>query len=144
MSVLIDDTDAGAWAKSPEVDFELNGVAERAYQAQTLSNVVRAQLSVKFDTSSWDSPSSTPMMVRSAIAMAYIAWVYNKQFAGQDDSEAVSYADLLRAMSKDIVAGLLNGTMVLLEPEATVALSGGTLPVVEELTDPVFTMGRVF
>lgn len=108
-----------------------------------------------FDTTTWNSPSTTPGIIRSAIAMYYTAWLYDKTYS--DDAEANAYATLLRQYADLNINGLIAGTIEIIElPDVNVGVSSPSFfpndessancPTVDNPSDgpPSFTMGTVF
>src|SRR4051812_36335158 len=101
----IGDEEISAWVKADAVDASLS-TNDRVTHEHHVAEIVLSQLAAVMDVSGWTDNTSTPRLVRSAIAMYYVAWVYNKQYAGQDDNENTTYADLLRGMAGMVVQGL--------------------------------------
>lgn len=76
-----------------------------------LETRVLAQLEAGFDVSTWLTPTSTPEIVRSVLAMKYAAAILDRQFS-EDSSATDPYAAQLNLMADDLVTGMLTGTVV--------------------------------
>jgi hypothetical protein len=143
--------EAQAWAESSKlpvssVDANLEG---------QIVNLIFPRLSVGgFPITTWTNEASTPSLVRTIIAMYYIAALYDKHYA-QEEEEA-SYANTLRSLADSNIAGLISGAIELAEyelPETDLIpsffpndLSSANEPTVDSPSDggPAFMMGQVF
>jgi hypothetical protein len=136
--------DAKAWFKGTEVSWNLSTDPDaQAHESQIASQVL-SRVAQAFDVTSWVDSETTPLLVRSAIAMQLVAWWYDRAYSTTDDVNP--YSANLRAMSERIVLGILNGTMELLDADQPSTQSGLSASIAGELliTEPVFTMGKVF
>lgn len=147
----IDVTDAQAWIEPTKLTLsELDTQLESQVVTQIFGRLLGT-----YNTSTWNSPATTPNIVRSIIAMYYVAWTYDKTYS--DDAEANEYARLLRQYADTNIAGLVSGSIELVElPTESSAvgkpsffpndLSSATAPTTENPSDgpPSFTMGTVF
>jgi hypothetical protein len=73
------------------------------------------RLQIAYDTSSWTDESTTPTLIRSLIAMLYVASVYDRTYSDNTDPSLSNYARSLRRIVEANITGLLNGTIVLPE-----------------------------
>lgn len=144
--------EANAWSESSKMALD---TIDSSLEAQVAALVLN-KLSPVYDVSTWTNDTSTPQLVRSIIAMEYVAWVYDKTYA-EDTGEANPYATLLRQTAEANIQGLLTGVVILPEaPEATTDntvpsfypndLSSASEPTTENPSDggPAFMMGTVF
>lgn len=76
-------------------------------------NLVFGRLAPVFETGSWLNDASTPSIVRTIIAMHYVAWTYDKYYS--DDAESNAYARLLRQYADVNIAALVSGDIELVE-----------------------------
>lgn len=143
--------DANAWLEPTKLALsELDANLEAQITTQ-----IFARLLGSFDTSTWVNSNTTPAVVRSAIAMYYVAWTYDKFYS--DDAEANAYAALLRQYADLTLSGLIGGTIELEElPTANDGISKPSFfptdassanePTADNPSDggPSFTMGTVF
>lgn len=144
-------TEAQAWAESSKlaiaaVDTDLE---------DSVAAEVFARLASAYDTSAWDSPSTTPSLVRKVIAMRYVSWQISRAYAA--DAGENEYALRLLGMSDMIITGLVDGTTVLLDDpnQTTFDTTPSFYPndassALEPTTDdrslggPAFTMGVIW
>lgn len=151
----IDVSDANAWLEGTkltltDLDTSLEG---------QISTQILAKLAGTFSTTTtWTDSSSTPALVRSIIAMYYVAAVYDKHYADDVEDSSSNYASTLRGMADLNIAGLLDGTLSLAEDPAanstqgapvffpTDASSDNRIGFHEDPSDggPAFMMGTVF
>jgi len=147
----IDITDAQAWVEGTKLTLS----SLDANLEPQVTSLIFAQLLGTFNTVAWVNPASTPRIVRTIIAMHYVAWLYDRAYS--DDAEANAYAALLRQYADANLAGLIAGTIELSElPDANAGISSPSffptdLSSSQEPTDlnpsdgpPSFTMGTVF
>lgn len=151
MATHISIDDAQAWIEPTKLTLS---TLDTNLEAQ-VSALVLSRLLGTFDTASWVNDSTTPGIVRTIIAMHYVAWLYDKYYS--DDAEDNAYAALLRRYADANIAGLVAGNIELIElPDANEGVSSpvffpNDLSSAQEPTDtnpsdggPAFTMGRVF
>jgi len=142
---------AQAWAEQSKLalgslDLEL----EDQVATQVLGRVAQA-----YDVSSWTDDTTTPDIVRSAIAMTYVSWFYSRQYS-EDEPNTNEYAIRLLAMAEDLIAGIITGAIEVPEEPIQTDLgeaafyptdaSSAMEPTLDDssLGGPVFSMGTVF
>jgi hypothetical protein len=64
-----------------------------------------------YETSTWTDSSTTPRIVRLAIAKLYVSWLIDRQYSEDEDLNA--YAQRLAANAETVIAGLVDGTLVI-------------------------------
>lgn len=112
--------EANAWLEPTKLTLpDLDPALEQQVAAQILS-----RLDTIFDISTWVDENTTPTLVRTIIAMEYVAWTYDKTYS--DDAEANAYAALLRQHAEMNLEGILSGAVQLEEVDPNPALSLGT------------------
>lgn len=79
-----------------------------------------------FDTSTWVSPATTPVLVRKAIAMLVAAWTYNRQYS-EEDPDGSAYARWLEEKAYALLEGIKSGDIDLVEVPDNVAAIAGTI-----------------
>jgi len=146
--------DANAWLEATKLDLtasDLDADLELQVSTQILN-----RLGIVFDVSGWSTRETTPRLVRSIIAMEYVAWVYDKTYA--DNEDANSYAALLRQHVEANITGLMAGNITLPEVDPNPAqdtsepvffpndASSANEPSMDFPSDgpPAFMMGTVF
>lgn len=143
--------EANAWLEPTKLTL----TAIEAELDTQISVQILNRLSPVFNISTWVNNASTPRLVRSIMAMYYVAWVYDRTYA--DDGESNDYAKLLRSTADANISGLLSGSIILPEdPSANTDNSAPSFfpndassalePTVEEPSNgpPAFMMGTVF
>jgi len=106
----IDTADANAWVEQTKLKI---ATFDAAFLDQIEAQVL-GRVASQFDTSTWVSPATTPKMVKSIIAMWYVAWLYDKTYS-EDQEKGNDYAALLRAHAESLLVGILDGSIVLPE-----------------------------
>lgn len=151
MAIHISLAEANAWSEPTKLTLS----AIDAVLEDQISTLIFSRLLGTFDTTTWVNEASTPKIVRTIIAMHYVAWTYDKFYS--DDAEANAYAALLRSYADANLAGLIAGNIELIElPGANDTVSSPAFfpndassdrqPTVDNPSDgpPAFTMGTVF
>jgi hypothetical protein len=106
----IDVAYANAWTEATKLAI----VTFDAALLEQIESQVLGRIATQFDTSTWIDPATTPKMVKSIIAMLYVAWYYDKAYS-EDQEEGNDYAALLRAQAENLLQGILDGSISLPE-----------------------------
>jgi hypothetical protein len=106
----IDPADANAWAEQTKLKI---ATFDAAFLDQIEAQVL-GRIASQFDVSTWVDPTTTPKMVKSIIAMLYVAWYYDKTYS-EDQESGNDYAALLRAQAESLMMGILDGSINLPE-----------------------------
>lgn len=152
MAVHISAAEANAWLEPTKL--ALTTIDEDLESQITI--MIFSRLLGSFDTTTWVNFASTPQIVRTVIAMYYVAWIYDRAYS--DNGEASDYAERLRQYADLTVAGILGGGIELVEfPDANAGMSSPSFYPndVSSAQDPLlssdpsagppsFTMGTVF
>ena len=144
-------SEANAWLEPTKLTLS---TIDAALEQQVV-NLVYGRLANAFDTSSWVNESTTPVLVRTIIAMHYVAWTYDRTYS--DDADANAYARLLRQYADVNIQGLIDGNLELIEsPTANddrgkpvffpTDASSANEPTSDRPSDggPAFTMGTIW
>jgi hypothetical protein len=144
--------DAQAWIEPTKLTLS---TIDANLESQITTQIFARLPSASFTTTAWVTPATTPAIVRTTIAMYYVAWMYDKYYS--DDAEANAYAELLRQYADLNIAGLIAGSIELEEGPGVVTDAGSpsffptdessrNQPTVDNPSDgpPAFTMGTVF
>ena len=103
-----------SWIDDTIIKIDPSDLMEEQY---AFGEAVVGKLAARFDTSEWVDATSTPLLVRSCIAMLCAAWRYNILFSKSGGGTRSPYSDELemKVWGKDesggIINGLLNGTI---------------------------------
>ena len=84
--------EAQSWAEDTKLN--LGNVLDAELEAMIATQVF-ARIAQVYTTSSWITPETTPKLVRSILAMLYMAWYYDRTYS-EDALKANPYAALLR------------------------------------------------
>jgi hypothetical protein len=107
-----------------------------------------------YDISTWTDATTTPKIVRVAIAKKFVAWMYRRQYSESMLEDDATYAALLDANAELIISGLVDGSIEI--PGITVLTgvpsfyptdaSSALLPTFEDpsLGPNKFSMGTTF
>jgi hypothetical protein len=139
------------WLEQTKLSLEnVEDDLEAQIAVQALSRIAQA-----YDVSGWTTAANTPQIVRSVLAMLYAAAFYNRAYS-EDQSDTNDYARMLASMANDIIDGIINGDVVIIEvPQPTTLgtpsfyptdASSAAQPTLEDpsLGGAAFTMGSVF
>lgn len=105
--------DAQAWLDDTKLTLT---VLEPALLGQVEAQVV-GSLDNAFDITTWVDDTNTPAIVKTIIAMNYVAWLYDRSYS-EDQENGNDYAALLRAQAAALQAGLIDGSIVIPGQEA--------------------------
>ena len=115
-----------------------------------VSNEVLARVSVRYDTTTWVDPDTTPALIRSVISARVGSIRYRKVYADQLE-EGPNYADwLYDEWSETTLMGIIDGQIPLLDAAdlSTAQANAGPkfFPTdASSVDDPaVFSMGKTF
>jgi hypothetical protein len=100
--------DAQAWAESTKLTLT---PLDAALLSQVETQVV-SQLDNALDVTTWVNDVTTPEIVKTIIAMLYVAWLYDRQYS-EDQEQGNDYAALLRAQAAALLAGLIDGSIII-------------------------------
>jgi len=141
MAVLIALADVQAWLEATKTPVS----AIEVPLAQQISSQVLGVVSSRYDTKTWLTDVTTPLLVKRVISMFYAGYFYHRTFS--NDSEPGVYGDRLLADAQLLLDGIASGTVTIV-PDATVpvVVSGGLPSIAQELIDsePVFSMSQEF
>lgn len=116
-----------------------------------VSTQIFARVSGEFlHTDLWVDSTTTPVIIRSIIAMTYAAWIIDKSYS--QDAVATNLATQLRKWAGDLLDGIVSGIVDVVELTITSDAMGNpsweprdnTLDDNGNLIQPVFTMGVIW
>lgn len=144
--------EAQAWAEPTK----LTMAALDTELLNSVSAEILSRLAGRYVTTSWIDTTNTPNLVRKIIAMQYTAWYINRQYSS-DEGLSV-YARRIMSMVADLLAGLVDGAITLIDDLNPVDAAQGTAQfyptdassllnaTVDDMSlgGPVFTMGVIW
>jgi hypothetical protein len=141
--------DAQAWAEPTKLQIT---VLDPQLLGQVETQVL-TRLDGQLDISTWVDPTTTPAIVKSVLAMLYVAWFYDRQYS--EEQEALNaYAILLRGQAESLLVGILDGSIAMdptTESPSDLTFyptdsSSAMAPTLDDMSlgDAKFSMGRVF
>jgi hypothetical protein len=143
--------EAQAWSERTKLD--LGTVLEEELEDQ-LSTQVLSRVATAYDTSGWVSETTTPKLLRTVIAMQYVAYIYARTYS--DNTDGDSYSTLLLTGSEAILQNIIDGITPIdgVDPTADLSepvfyptdLSSASTPTPEDssLGGAKFSMGTIF
>lgn len=99
--------DAQVWTEGTKLTIQS---LDANLESQVTTQVF-AQLSELFDPTPWADNTNTPSLVKSILAMYYVAWLYDRTYSADDNGDGNSYAARLLARADALIAGILSGAL---------------------------------
>lgn len=125
--------DAQAWLEGTKMSLPaLDSNLETQISSEVLSRIADTYDSPVFGVPTWVDFNSTPELVKSAIAMIYAGWVYDRQYSEQVIGAGVpatkgggvggagTYGSVLRDNAETLILGIINSSIVLAEIQPNV------------------------
>lgn len=72
---------------------------------------VLARVGSAYDTTTWVDETTTPKLVRVAIAKLFVAWAYRRQYSEDLGENDATYAVQLEANAETIISGIVDGSI---------------------------------
>lgn len=153
-------SDAQAFLENTKANLvSLDTNLEGQFATYVLGRLADTFLDSTFGVLTWADPTTTPQLVRMAIAMLYAGWYYDRQFT--EETEGTTYGEMLKADAELLIEGLISGSILLVEllpnlpqvapvfyptdaSSTTEALMINTDPDDNSLGPPKFGMSKVF
>lgn len=110
--------EANAWVESTKLAFTAENNRFNNELANQNAQLVISKLRPIFGSdvvATWTSDATTPKLVRTIIAMYYVAAEYDKHYSDDVDDNVNNYATILRRLADQNIQGLIDGTVVLEE-----------------------------
>ena len=108
--------EARAWCEKTKLDL---GTSLDDELETSIANQVLGQVAQAYDVSSWTTSATTPQLIRSIIAMYYVAWYYSRTYAEDTPAGTTTYGDLLRQRADALLAAIIEGSIVLTDVPST-------------------------
>ena len=90
------------------------------------SEIVLSKLATRFDTSGWTDENDTPDLVRNILGMLVASYRYNSVYSETEDA-GNPYADKLADMADNLIMGIMDGTIDLIDETLQGPTVTGTL-----------------
>lgn len=104
--------EAQAWVEGTKFTFQDPFVPQNLDLLAEIEEEILARIAVAYpDQSAWTDETTTPKLVRVAIAKMFVAWAYRRQYSESIGEGDAAYAALLEANAMLIVAGIIDGTI---------------------------------
>lgn len=100
--------DVAAWSEKTKLAIT---TLDPALVDQVESEVI-ARLSAALDTSTWVDSTSTPLLIRTAIAKKYFAILYWRFYSEDVGGQENTYADKIDANAELIISSIIDGSMI--------------------------------
>lgn len=101
-----------AWAEASKMGTSAGIVSLDTNLLDQLEAEVISRLSgAGFDTTTWVDASTTPSIIRVAIAKMYVSWIIDRQYSEDEDLNA--YAARLDANAAGVIEGLVSGEIII-------------------------------
>ena len=81
-------------------------------------------VALQYVTTGWIDESTTPLLIRQLIGMQVAAWLYRRAYS-ETELASPNYADILEQHIASIIAGIIMGTIDLIDVPGVVGVAGG-------------------
>jgi hypothetical protein len=145
-----------AWVERTKMNFSTPLPQDQSDLLEQIEEEVLARINTSaYDTTTWIDETSTPRLVRVAIAKKFVAWAYRRQYSEDLGDNDASYAAQIEANADTIINGIVDGSIEIPSEPATNAGSPVFYPTDESsASDPTwddpslgpakFSMNQVF
>ena len=110
--------EANAWVESTKLTFTSANNRFNGELAGQNAQLVLSRLRPVFGkdvVATWTNDTNTPKLVRTIIAMYYVAAEYDKHYSDDVDDSVNNYATILRRLADQNMQGLIDGSVTLEE-----------------------------
>lgn len=108
-------SDAQSFLESTKANLtSLDPVLENEWATYVLGRLADTYLDPSFGIQTWVDTTTTPQLVKMAIAMFYAGWFYDRQFS-EEDTGTTSYGAELRTNAELLLEGIISGSILLVE-----------------------------
>lgn len=136
---LVTTDDVQAWLTKNRIEIE---IVDDLPEEVNISAEILASISTRYTVTTWVSPSTTPLLVKSIISARVAALRYAKHYA--DQLEENSYSDWLNMWAMDILKGIISGTIPLTDVPVSELLVAQTAASISFLPDDTTTPSARF
>jgi hypothetical protein len=103
--------EANAWAEKTKLEPTLIFNVKNLALLEQLEEEILARITPAYDPTLWVDATTTPRLVRVAIAKTYVAWAYRRAYSEDISDADAMYAALLQANAETIIQGLIDGVI---------------------------------
>lgn len=105
--------EAQAWVEGTKFTIGTNGVfTQKELDLLTqIEEELLARIASAYDPTLWVDSTTTPHLIRVAIAKKFVAWMYRRQYSEDLPEADASYSALLEINSETIVVGIVDGVI---------------------------------
>lgn len=146
--------EAQAWVEATKFTISSISTSPNVDLLAEIEEEIIARVNSAYDTSTWVDETSTPKIVRVAIAKKFVAWAYRRAYSESLPDSDAAYSTLLDVNAEIIIQGIVDGSIeipgipvVIGEPAfyPTDASSAQEPTVADPSLGPSkFSMGQVF
>lgn len=112
--------EAQAWAEATKFTIVSISTSPNVDLLAEIEEEVIARVSSAYDTSTWVDATTTPRLVRVAIAKKFVCWAYRRQYSESIPDGDASYATLLDQNAELVIQGIVDGSIEI--PGVTVVI----------------------
>jgi hypothetical protein len=146
--------EAQAWVEATKFTVPDVTVSPNSELLTEIEEEVIARVSSAYNTTTWVDATTTPRLVRVAIAKKFVAWAYRRAYSESLEGADATYASLLDANAETIIQGIVDGSIDIPGIAAVIGkpvfyptdASSALTPTVDDpsLGPSKFSMGQVF
>lgn len=103
--------EANAWAEKTKLEPTLIFAAKNIALLEQLEEEILARVAVAYSTTLWVDATTTPRLIRVAIAKSFVAWAYRRAYSEEISDADAMYAALLQANAETIIQGIIDGVI---------------------------------
>lgn len=103
--------EAQAWVEGTKFTISSIAAGTNLDLLLQIEEEIVSRVASTFDTTTWVDATTTPRLVRVAIAKKFVAWMYRRQYSESITDTDAAYATLLEVNSETIVSGLVDGSI---------------------------------
>lgn len=108
MAVHVTDVEVQQWIQDDRLQVaDVDPVLESSAFSR-----VEGKLSLRYDTSTWTTTTTTPALVRSVISMLMAAWIINRSH-GEMTADVDSYGVHLESSAYELLGALADGSITI-------------------------------
>jgi cytochrome oxidase Cu insertion factor (SCO1/SenC/PrrC family) len=103
--------EAQAWVEATKFTITTISSPPNSDMLVQLEEEVLARVASVYDTTTWVDATTTPRLIRVAIAKLFVAWAYRRQYSESVIDSDAEYAMQLEGNAELIIAGIVDGSI---------------------------------
>lgn len=111
MAQRITQAEAQAWVEATKFTIPDITTSPNSDLLAEIEEEVIARVNSAYDTSTWVDATSTPKLVRVAIAKKFVAWAYRRAYSESLGEVDATYSMLLDVNAETIIQGIVDGSI---------------------------------